>query len=44
MGEYSQIAPNSVVPPNRIIPDKEIWGGSPARFIRKMRKEDVFGL
>ncbi|KXZ46756.1 hypothetical protein GPECTOR_41g721 [Gonium pectorale] len=35
--EYESIlAPNSVVPPARRIPSGELWGGNPARFIRKL--------
>ncbi|KAG2443097.1 hypothetical protein HYH02_009511 [Chlamydomonas schloesseri] len=32
----SILAPNSVVPPARRIPSGELWGGSPAKFIRKL--------
>lgn len=32
----SILAPNSVVPPARRIPSGELWGGNPAKFIRKL--------
>jgi hypothetical protein len=32
----SILAPGSVVPPARRIPSGELWGGNPARFIRKL--------
>lgn len=37
----SILAPNSVVPPARRIPSGELWGGSPAKFIRKLTDHEV---
>lgn len=35
------LAPGSVVPPARRIPSGELWGGNPARFIRKLTSHEV---
>ncbi len=40
----SILAPGSVVPPARRIPSGELWGGSPARFIRKLTGNEVRAL
>lgn len=37
------VAPNSVVPPARRIPSGELWGGNPAKFIRKLTAHEVCG-
>ncbi len=37
----SIVAPNSVVPPARRIPSGELWGGNPAKFIRKLTAHEV---
>ena len=37
----SIIAPGTVVPPARRIPSGELWGGNPARFIRKLTAHEV---
>jgi carbonic anhydrase/acetyltransferase-like protein (isoleucine patch superfamily) len=37
----SILAPGSVVPPARRIPSGELWGGNPARFIRKLTAHEV---
>lgn len=39
----SILAPGSVVPPARRIPSGELWGGNPARFIRKLTGNEVGG-
>jgi carbonic anhydrase/acetyltransferase-like protein (isoleucine patch superfamily) len=39
----SILAPNSVVPPARRIPEGELWGGNPAKFIRKLTAHEVRG-
>lgn len=36
----SILAPCSVVPPARRIPSGELWGGNPARFIRKLTGQE----
>ena len=37
----SVLTPGSVVPPARRIPSGQLWGGSPARFIRKLTGNEV---
>lgn len=32
--------PNSVVPPGRMIPDNQHWGGNPIKFIREVEDRD----
>lgn len=41
MEPYSVLAPGSVLPPARRIPEGEMWGGSPARFIKKLSGDEV---
>lgn len=36
----SILAPGSVVPPARRIPSGELWGGNPAKFIRKLTENE----
>lgn len=38
----SVVLPNSVVPPGRIIPTHQVWGGNPARYVRDMKPGEVF--
>ena len=40
IGKDVFIGPNSVVPPNRKIPDGQVWAGNPVRFIRNTLKAD----
>ncbi|CAG9467687.1 unnamed protein product [Pedinophyceae sp. YPF-701] len=35
------LAPGTVVPPGRLIPEGEVWAGNPARFVRKIRVEEI---
>ena len=35
-----QILPNSVVQPGRLIPSGQVWGGSPATFVRDLTVEE----
>ena len=37
------LAPGTVVPPARRIPSGELWGGNPAKFIRKLTGNEVGG-
>ena len=37
----SILTPGSVVPPARRIPSGELWGGNPAKFIRKLTEHEV---
>jgi carbonic anhydrase/acetyltransferase-like protein (isoleucine patch superfamily) len=36
------IAPNSVVPPGRLIPARQVWGGNPVEFIREVHESEYF--
>lgn len=40
IGDGVILDPNSVVPPGRIIPDNEHWGGNPIKFIREVEDRD----
>jgi len=37
MENRSVVLPGSVVPPGVLIPANEVWGGNPAKFVRKLR-------
>jgi len=34
------LAPGSVLPPARRVPEGELWAGTPARFVRKLTKDE----
>lgn len=36
------ILPNSVVPPGRLIPASQVWGGNPVQYIRDAKESEVF--
>jgi carbonic anhydrase/acetyltransferase-like protein (isoleucine patch superfamily) len=40
MEPYSMLTPGSVLPPARRVPEGEVWGGTPAKFIRKMTGDE----
>lgn len=40
MEKNSILAPGSVLPPGRRIPSGELWSGTPARFVRKLTKDE----
>jgi len=47
MEGLSVLEPSSVVPPGRVIPSGQVWGGSPAAFVRNLTKDekmDVVGF
>ena len=47
MEDLSVLEPSSVVPPGRVIPSGQVWGGSPAAFVRNLTKDekmDVVGF
>jgi carbonic anhydrase/acetyltransferase-like protein (isoleucine patch superfamily) len=44
MEPYSSLAPGSVLPPARRVPEGELWGGNPARFIRKLSGDEKDAL
>jgi len=37
----AMIAPNSVVPPGRLIPAQQLWAGNPVEYVRDLTKADV---
>eukprot|EP01013_Petalomonas_cantuscygni_P019634 TRINITY_DN37555_c0_g1_i1.p1 TRINITY_DN37555_c0_g1~~TRINITY_DN37555_c0_g1_i1.p1 ORF type:complete len:498 (+),score=86.93 TRINITY_DN37555_c0_g1_i1:239-1732(+) len=41
---YAFVADGSVVPPGRRIPSGELWGGKPARFLRKVFPWEKVGI
>ncbi len=36
------IVPNSVVPPGRLIPARQVWGGNPVEYIRDVEESEHF--
>jgi hypothetical protein len=40
MEAFSVLAPGSVLPPARRVPEGELWGGNPARFVRKLSEDE----
>jgi hypothetical protein len=38
----AQLAPGSVVPPGRLIPAKQLWGGNPVAFIKDLDIGEVW--
>jgi hypothetical protein len=36
------ITPNSVVPPGRLIPARQVWGGNPVQYIRDATDSEQF--
>lgn len=36
------IAPNTLVPPCRLIPGRQLWAGNPAKFVRDLTEEEVY--
>jgi hypothetical protein len=36
------ILPNSVVPPGRLIPARQVWGGNPVEFVREVTEAESF--
>lgn len=44
IGEASVIGPNSVVPPGRVIGDHQLWAGNPVRFIRDLKKSEMYAV
>jgi carbonic anhydrase/acetyltransferase-like protein (isoleucine patch superfamily) len=39
--EYAFIAAGSLVTPGKLVKSRELWAGSPAKFIRKITEEEV---
>lgn len=44
IGEASILAPNSVVPPGRVIGDHQLWAGNPVRFVRDLKKSEMYSV
>jgi carbonic anhydrase/acetyltransferase-like protein (isoleucine patch superfamily) len=44
METRSVLAPGSVLPPARRVPEGELWAGNPARFVRKLTGDEVDGI
>lgn len=40
MESFSKLAPGSVLPPARRVPEGELWAGNPARFVRKLTEDE----
>lgn len=36
----AEIKPNSIIPPGRLIPAGQLWGGSPIRYVRELTEEE----
>jgi carbonic anhydrase/acetyltransferase-like protein (isoleucine patch superfamily) len=36
------VLPNSVVPPGRLIPAGQIWGGNPVKYVRDATESEIF--
>lgn len=41
VGSGALVAAGALVPPGKRVPAGEMWGGSPARFIRKVSESDI---
>jgi len=44
VGANSVVSAGSLVPPGKSIPSGELWSGSPAKFVRKLTKEEIEDL
>ena len=42
--EYSWVAAGSMVTAGKIVKSGEIWAGSPAKFFRKLTKEEILHI
>lgn len=38
--QYAILAPGTVLPPARRVPEGELWAGNPAKFVRKITKDE----
>ena len=38
---YSMVAAGALVTNNKIVEENELWAGVPAKFLRKLKKEEV---
>ena len=41
IGKHSMVAAGSVVPPNKMIKEGELWRGIPSKFVRKLDKKEI---
>ena len=39
--EHAMLAAGSLLTPNKVVPSGELWGGRPAKFMRKLTDEDI---
>lgn len=37
----AHILPNSIVPPGRLIPAGQVWGGNPIAYVRDLSQEEM---
>ncbi len=38
---FAMVAAGSLVTPNKVVKSYELWAGSPARFVRKLKDEEI---
>lgn len=41
VSSFSMLAAGSLLSPGKIVPSGELWGGRPARFMRKLTQEEI---
>lgn len=41
VGSHAIIAAGAVLPPNTHVPDKQLWAGNPAKFVRDVSAEEI---
>eukprot|EP00339_Tiarina_fusa_P010363 CAMPEP_0117056006 /NCGR_PEP_ID=MMETSP0472-20121206/38854_1 /TAXON_ID=693140 ORGANISM="Tiarina fusus, Strain LIS" /NCGR_SAMPLE_ID=MMETSP0472 /ASSEMBLY_ACC=CAM_ASM_000603 /LENGTH=244 /DNA_ID=CAMNT_0004772279 /DNA_START=1 /DNA_END=735 /DNA_ORIENTATION=+ len=41
IGEHSVVEPGSYVPEHTDVPERQVWGGKPARYIRSLTEEEI---
>ncbi len=39
--DRSMLAAGALLPPNKVVPTGQLWGGSPARYMRDMTEEEL---
>ena len=40
---HAVLAPGSVLGPGRRVPSGQLWGGAPAKYVRDLTKDEVWG-
>jgi len=38
---HAVVAPGAVVTPHTVVPEKQLWAGSPAKFVRELTQEEL---